>query len=305
MRAPAVLVDVGELAAHCSTSRGMISTMLQGPCGCRAGARSPCPSRPAPRRWSRAGRRRRCRPMTPAQARDCRVDRPTDSVADHVEHHREAVDLLVEQRLHRLGRHVAAGDAGAAGGDDASTAGSSTQAWIFCADRSMSSGTMARSASSWPAASTALGQIAARSVSLSSSRVSDTVRTAIPTGTKSRSPLRSSHRARSVHDPRRAARSSARRPARARLPEGRLGLQAVHQDNRPPRRRRGDAARRWPRTPSARPARSCRPVDDDDVVEREARRAVVRDLADRRLGEAGIGSSSSASTSAVAAHRCR
>ncbi len=39
-------------------------------------------------------------------------------IADHVEHHRKALDGLVEQGLHRLGRHVAAGQAGAAGGDD-------------------------------------------------------------------------------------------------------------------------------------------------------------------------------------------
>ena len=37
---------------------------------------------------------------------------------DHVKHRREAVDLLLEQRLQGLRRHVAPGKAGAAGGDD-------------------------------------------------------------------------------------------------------------------------------------------------------------------------------------------
>ena len=57
----------------------------------------------------RSGRRRRATATS--------TDRPS-AVADQVEHHREAVDHLVEQGPDRFGRHVAARQAGAAGGDD-------------------------------------------------------------------------------------------------------------------------------------------------------------------------------------------
>ena len=96
----------------------MISTRLQG----RVRASSwgeitfSQPSRTAP---PEPGRQKTKVPFaTPAQARDWIVDRPTDWKLTCVEHHREPLDDLVEQRRHRFGRDVAAGEAGAAGRDD-------------------------------------------------------------------------------------------------------------------------------------------------------------------------------------------
>ena len=57
-------------------------------------------------------------PIRPAVARDWMVEVPILAWLIMWKTTREAVDALVEQRLDRLRRHVAAGEPGAAGGDD-------------------------------------------------------------------------------------------------------------------------------------------------------------------------------------------
>ena len=84
--------------------------------GNRAGAPGSRPRRPCRRRASRAGRRCRWR-WRRRRWRASGSPRCRSFLAHQQEHRREAVHLLLEQRLDRLGRNVAAGEAGAAGGD--------------------------------------------------------------------------------------------------------------------------------------------------------------------------------------------
>ena len=105
-------------------------------------------------------------------------------VADQVEDHGEAVDDLVEQRLQRLGRHVAAGQTGAAGGDDGVDLAGGDPAQHLGADSRAVVGDQSP-ASTWPAVAIRSARTRPE-VSLSSSRVSETVSTPTRTGFRGR-----------------------------------------------------------------------------------------------------------------------
>ena len=123
---------------------------------------------------------------TPAVARDWMVRRADLGVAHHVESGGEAVHALLEQRLDCLRRHVAAGEAGAAGrDDDVDRLGRRSRLRICARIFSTSSVTMARAATAWPAFSIRSASVAP-DLSSAISRVSDTVSTAILSGTKGR-----------------------------------------------------------------------------------------------------------------------
>ena len=91
-----------------------------------------------------------------------------------MENLRKAVHALFEDRLQRLRRHVAAGEAGAAGGDDhvdrsRPATRTSTRSRIL----SLSSVTMSRAASMWPASVDAVGERLAGFVVGKRARVGD------------------------------------------------------------------------------------------------------------------------------------
>ena len=163
---------------------------------------------------------------TPAQARDCSVERPTLSITHHVPNDCEALDLLFEQRAQRLWRDVPPGKTGAAGRDDdidirrrraTRPLGRELLRHRRGQARARRYGghrVLMRSASSAP------------EVSLSSSRVSETVSTATRTGLNgSDSSIRHGRMVLSFrHAPRAAGairppsvRSSARRQVRSRV----------------------------------------------------------------------------------------
>ena len=99
-----------------------------------------------------------------------------------MEEHGEPVDLLLEQRPHRLDRDVAPGQTRAARRDDRIDIGVAIQRFSCSRIASTSSRSNARSASTCPAVVNRSTSVSP-DVSFSRVRVSDTVSTAMRTGT--------------------------------------------------------------------------------------------------------------------------